>query len=180
VNTGKAVLKLTQLQNKYQIALLSAFAIGIHSIENLLPSPIPWLRFGFANIITLIALYIYGFRAAFTVTLIRTFISSLINGTFPGPAYLMSLGGGIAATISMWLIIYLIPHLFSAVGISVIGAFFHNTIQIFIAYLLLIQCLEPVILVSPLIILAGTIAGTINGIVAEFVIANLKNQLKPT
>ncbi len=171
---------LTQLQNKYQIALLSAFAIGIHSIENLLPSPLPWLRFGLANIITLITLFILGFRAAFTVTLIRTFVSSLINGTFPGPAYIMSLGGGIAATISMWLIIYLIPQLFSAVGISVIGAFFHNIIQLFIAYFLLIQRMEPIILISPFIILTGTIAGAINGIVAEIVIKNLKNQLNPT
>ncbi len=169
-----------QLQNKYQIALLSAFAIGIHSIENLLPSPIPWLRFGLANIITLITLYLFGFRAAFTVTLIRTFISSLINGTFPGPAYIMSLGGGITATISMWLIISLIPQLFSAVGISVIGAFFHNIMQLFIAYFLLIQRIEPIILVSPFIVLAGTIAGTINGIVAELVIKNLKKQIEPT
>ncbi len=171
---------LTQLQNKYQIALLSAFAIGIHSIENLLPSPLPWLRFGLANIITLITLFILGFRAAFTVTLIRTFVSSLISGTFPGPAYIMSLGGGIAAIISMWLIIYLIPQLFSAVGISVIGAFFHNIIQLFIAYFLLIQRMEPIILISLFIILTGTIAGAINGIVAEIVIKNLKNQLNPT
>lgn len=169
-----------QLQNKNQIALLSAFAIGIHSIENLLPSPIPWLRFGFANIITLITLYLYGFKAGLTVTLIRTFVSSLINGTFPGPAYFMSLGGGIAATISMWMIIYLIPQLFSAIGISVIGAFFHNIMQLFIAYLILIQRIEPIILISPFIILAGTISGLINGIIAELVIKNFKNQIKPT
>lgn len=169
-----------QSQTKYQIALLSTFAIGIHSIENLLPSPVPWLRLGLANIITLITLYLYGFRAAFTVTIVRTFVSSLINGTFPGPAFIMSLTGGISATIIMWLTIYLIPYLFSSVGISVIGAFFHNMTQLFIAYLLIIQRIEPIILISPIIILAGTISGAINGIIVEIVIKNLKNKIKNT
>lgn len=69
------------------IALLAAYAIGLNSIERLIPSPIPWLRFGFANIITLTTLYLYGLKAGMTVTLIRVFVGSLFTGTFLGPAF---------------------------------------------------------------------------------------------
>ena len=64
------------------IALLSAYAVGLHSIEALIPTPVPWLRLGLANIITLTTLYLYGFKAGMTVTLTRVFIRSLLAGTF--------------------------------------------------------------------------------------------------
>jgi len=83
-------------QDKYRIALLSAYAVGLHGLESLLPSPVPWLKFGLANIITLITLMLYGFRPAIMVTLIRVLISSLFTGTFPGPAFLLSLGAGLS------------------------------------------------------------------------------------
>jgi len=163
-----------QLQDKYRIALLSAYALALHGFESLLPTPIPWLRLGLANIITLITLFLYGIRAAIMVTLIRVILSSIFTGTFLGPAFILSLGGGVASTLAMGSVLSIAPRLFSTIGLSLIGALFHNIAQLFLAYFLFIQRIEAILLISPLIILIGTVTGTVNGVVSDLVIKNLK------
>ena len=164
-----------QLQDKYRIALLSAYAIGLHSFESLLPTPIPWLKLGFANIITLITLVLYGMRPALMVTLIRVIAVSLFTGTFLGPAFILSLGGGIISTVAMGCVLFLSPGLFSVIGISIVGAFFHNISQLVLAYYLFIQRIEAILLISPLILLLGTLTGAVNGIISDMLIRSLKN-----
>lgn len=163
-----------QQQDKYRLALLAAYALGLHSFESLLPTPIPWLRLGLANIITLITLLLYGMRAAILVTLIRVVLASLFSGTFLGPAFMLSLGGGIAGTLSMGFVLSFAPGLFSAIGLSIIGALFHNITQLFLAYFLFIQRIEAILLITPLIILIGTLTGTVNGAVSGLLIKSLK------
>jgi heptaprenyl diphosphate synthase len=163
-----------QLQDKYRIALLSAYALALHGFESLLPTPIPWLRLGLANIVTLITLFLYGIRAAIMVTLIRVILSSIFTGTFLGPAFILSLGGGVASTLAMGSVLSIAPRLFSTIGLSLIGALFHNIAQLFLAYFLFIQRIEAILLISPLIILIGTVTGTVNGVVSDLVIKNLK------
>lgn len=164
-----------QSQAKYRIALLSAYALGLHGFESLLPTPIPWLRLGLANIITLTTLLLYGLRAAIMVTLIRVILGSLFTGTFLGPAFILSFGGGVTSTFAMGIVVSLIPKLFGPVGLSLIGALFHNIAQLFLAYFLFIQRIEAILLISPVIILLGTLTGTVNGVVSDIIIKNLKN-----
>jgi heptaprenyl diphosphate synthase len=163
-----------QLQDKYRIALLSAYALALHGFESLLPTPVPWLRLGLANIITLTALLLYGIRAAIMVTLIRVILSSLFTGTFLGPAFILSLGGGITSTLAMGSVLSIAPRLFSTVGLSLIGALFHNVTQLFLAYFLFIQRIEAILLISPIIIFLGTITGTVNGFISDILVKNLK------
>lgn len=165
-----------QLQDRYRIALLAAYALALHVFESLLPKPIPWLRLGLANIITLITLLLYGMRAAFMVTLIRVILASLFTGTFLGPTFIMSLGGGITSTFAMGVVLVLMPKLFGPVGLSLVGAFFHNTAQLFLAYILFIQRIEAILLITPFIILTGTLTGSVNGIVSAILIKNLKKK----
>lgn len=163
-----------QLQDKYRIALLSAYAVAFHAFESLLPTPIPWLRLGLANIITLVTLLLYGFRAAMVVTLIRVILASLFIGTFLGPAFILSLGGGVTSTVAMGLILSVAPRLFSTIGLSLIGALFHNIAQLVLAYFLFIQRIEAILLISPFIILIGALTGTVNGVISDLLIKNLK------
>ncbi|OGW36268.1 MAG: hypothetical protein A2Y97_07485 [Nitrospirae bacterium RBG_13_39_12] len=163
-----------QLQDKYRIALLSAYALALHGFESLFPTPVPWLRLGLANIITLTALVLYGIRVAITVTLIRVILSSLFTGTFLGPAFILSLGGGVTSTLAMGIVLSITPRLFSIIGLSLIGALFHNIAQLILAYLLFIQRIEAILLISPIIIFLGSVTGTVNGIVSDLLIKNLK------
>jgi heptaprenyl diphosphate synthase len=169
-----------QLQDKYRIALLAAYAVVIHSFEGFLPTPIPWLRFGIANIITLVALVLYGFKPAMMVTLIKVVLSSLFTGTFLSPSFIMSLGGGICSTVAMGAVFYAVPRVFGAIGLSLIAAFFHNLAQLALAYILFVQKIEPILMVTPILVLLGTITGLVNGIVAGILIKNMKNCLNAT
>jgi heptaprenyl diphosphate synthase len=163
-----------QLQDKYRIALLSAYALALHGFEGLLPTPIPWLRLGLANIITLTALILYGIRVAITITLIRVILSSMFTGTFLGPAFILSLGGGVTSTLAMGIVLSISPRLFSTIGLSLIGALVHNITQLFLAYFIFIQRIEAILLISPLIIFLGSVTGTVNGFVSDLLIKNLK------
>ncbi|MBI4690006.1 MAG: Gx transporter family protein [Nitrospirae bacterium] len=166
-----------QLQDKYRIALLSAYAVAIHSFESMLPTPVPWLRLGIANIITLVTLVLYGFRSAMTVTLIRVILSSMFIGTFLGPGFILSLGGGVSSTMAMGAVFSILPRLFGPLGLSLIGALFHNIAQLFLAYILFVQQIEPILIISPILILLGTITGVVNGIIAGLLIKNIpKNK----
>jgi heptaprenyl diphosphate synthase len=162
-----------QLQDKYRIAILSAYALALHGFEAMLPSPIPWLRVGLANIITLTALLLFDFRTAMMITLIRVVLGSLFTGTFLGPSFILSLGGGICGTCSMGVMLMMSRKLFGPVGLSLIGALFHNAAQLFLAYWLFIQRIEAVLYISPVIILIGTLTGFMNGLVADILIKNL-------
>lgn len=158
------------------IALLAAYAIGLHSIERLIPSPIPWLRFGFANIITLTTLFLYGLKAGMTVTLIRVFVGSLFTGTFLGPAFALSLAGGIASTLVMWSAKVLAGRFLSPMGLSLLGALSHNVAQLFMAYLFFVKRLEAILFISPIIILMGTLSGAINGTVTGLVLKRISES----
>jgi len=160
------------------IALLSAYAVGLHSIEAMIPTPIPWLRLGLANIITLTTLSLYGLRAGMTVTLVRVFIRSLLAGTFLGPAFIMSLGGGVASTLVMWAFIVLSGKRLGPVVLSIIGALTHNVIQLLLAYMLFVRQIKAIMLISPFILIAGLATGTFNGIVTQMIIKKIEDSKK--
>lgn len=162
-----------QLQDKYRVAVLSAFALALHGFESLLPTPIPWLRLGLANIITLVGLMLYGFRTAMMVTLIRVVLASMFTGTFLGPSFLLSLGGGVSSTAAMGLIWITTRRLFGPVGLSLWGALFHNLAQLGLAYLIFIQRIEAIFLIAPVVLLIGTLTGLMNGIVAGLLMKNI-------
>lgn len=162
-----------QLQDKYRVAILSAYALSLHGLESLFPTPIPWLKLGIANIISLIALLLYGFRTAMMVTLIRVILASLFTGTFLGPAFLLSLSGNVTSITAIGIVHRVFKNLFSPLGLSLIGAFFHNTGQLFLAYFFFIQRIEAILFISPVIILTGTFTGLINGIISSILIKKI-------
>lgn len=181
-NSTNEILPEINEQNhseNFHIALLSAYAVGLHSIEALIPTPIPWLRFGFTNIITLTTLLLYGLKAGMTVTLIRVFVGSLFMGTFLGPAFALSLGGGVSSTLVMWFAKVLFGRLFSPIGLSLLGALAHNIVQLFLAYLFFVRRLEAIVFISPIIILFGIITGAFNGIVTSLIIKRIRESKEP-
>ena len=80
--------KLTQARRQVFLAMFIAIAVTLHVLETLLPTPVPWLRLGLANIMTLAALYLYGARAAWTVSLARVGVGALLLGRLFQPGLL--------------------------------------------------------------------------------------------
>jgi len=84
-------LHFTTTRQDHMIALLTALAITIHIIESSFPSPLPGIKPGLSNVITLLVFMSYGWRTALQVSLLRVIISSLLIGTFLSPTFLLSL-----------------------------------------------------------------------------------------
>jgi heptaprenyl diphosphate synthase len=126
-----------------KVALLVALATVLQITESLIPYPIPGLRLGLANMLTLTALIVLGFRSALEVAVLRTTLSSFIIGTFMSPTFILSFSAAVVSTLVMgffyWLSGLNERYRFSIIGISVIGAFTHNMVQLYLAYLLLVK-----------------------------------------
>jgi heptaprenyl diphosphate synthase len=157
------------------LALFSALAIAIHAFEFLLPSPVPWLRPGLANILTLCALFLYGGRAAWLVALTRICLGGLLLGTLLSPTFFLALSGGVAATAMMTLAHMLAGGRLGTVGISVLGAAGHILGQLLMAAWLL---QHPGVwrLFPPLLMLA-VVTGVFNGLAADLLLQRLRLRL---
>ncbi|MFB0506232.1 MAG: Gx transporter family protein [Thermodesulfobacteriota bacterium] len=152
------------------VSSLVAMSIVVHSVEMFIPSPFPWLRFGFANIIVLTAIALYGLRVGLMVTVLRVFLGTILVGTFLTPAFILGMGGGIGSTLVMGFAYRKLKAVFSLVGISVMGAYAHNIAQLTIVYLLFIRHGE-VFYVLPVLLLFGILTGVLNGVAATYLTA---------
>jgi uncharacterized membrane protein/energy-coupling factor transporter transmembrane protein EcfT len=162
-----------------KIALLVSCAAVLQIAESLIPHPIPGVRLGLANMITLVALVNLGFRVAVEIAVLRTVVSSLILGTFLSPTFILSLSGALVSTLVMGLFYRVstaergLP--FSLIGISLIGAITHNLVQVGLVYLLLIQH-SGIFLLLPWLGISAVIMGWINGLVASQVCIKLEQS----
>jgi len=159
-----------------KIALLVSCATILQILESLFPHPIPGIRLGLANMITLVALVDLGFRAALEIALMRTLISSFILGTFLSPPFILSFGAALSSTLVMGILYRLTTvrgrAFMSLVGISMIGAMAHNLAQIGLAYLLIIHH-RSIFYLVPLLGISAVLTGLITGLVASQVCRKL-------
>ena len=118
-------------------AILIALALALSYTERFIPLqmviPLPGVKLGLANIVTLIALYLLGPRDAFAILIPRCIFGAVFGGGITG--LLFSLTGGILAMLTM-ILAKKIPF-FSIYGVSVLGAAAHNVGQILAAMLLM-------------------------------------------
>jgi heptaprenyl diphosphate synthase len=147
-------------------AILLALALILAIVERWIPLalivPIPGVKLGLANIVTLFALLRLKPADALAILILRC----LIIGTITGPVSLMfSLSGGLLAFLFMWLMVIWHNRAFSLIGISVAGAAAHNVGQIMFAVFLMS---EPLLIWTylPLLLLAGTVSGTLTAVAA--------------
>ena len=148
----------------HQIAQLTALAIGLHLIEAIIPSPLPGVKPGIANIVTLYVLYQYGFKTAAWVSLLRVFASSLLLGQFLSPTFMLSLSGALFSLSSLYLVQYLPKKYFSAISLSILAAFAHIAGQLLVVRFWLIPHTGIVYLI-PIFSLAALVFGMINGLI---------------
>lgn len=140
--------------------LLVILAVGTGVVENLIPRPLPFIKLGLANVITVAAITKYGFWTGLRVNVLRATGAALFLGTLATPTYLLSIFGGIASAMVMGGV----KKYFSVTGMSVSGSLGSLSIQLLTASVLL-PGLPLDSLIIPLAIW-GFLSGTITGIVA--------------
>jgi len=160
----KLVLHITR--DDLRIAWLAAFAICIHILESSLPSPIPGIKPGLANIVTIVVLLKYGWGSAAWVSLLRVLGSSLITGTFLSPTFLLSSTGMLATLLVLWTANQLSVLRPGAIGFSVLAALAHMSGQFLLAYLVFIP--HPGMLnLFPVLMSVALVLGIVNGIISQ-------------
>ena len=135
-------------------AVLTALALALSVAEGLVPLtiliPLPGLRLGLANLVTVYALCRLSGREALLILLARCLLGSLLGGNLMALAF--SLTGGLLALGVMALLLRL-PAL-SLFGVSVAGAAAHNAGQILAAMAVGGQVILYAALVAWLLIMA--------------------------
>jgi len=155
-----------------QLALLVAIASILFTLESLVQSPLPWMRLGLANMITLLALRWWGMKEAMIITILRVLLGSFLVGKFFHPVFLMSLSGGIMAALTMGIVMKSTKEVFSLIGISIIGSFFKNVTQLIVAYLIYVRHFQLFSLL-PLFLLSSLIGGAVVGILSHLIDSKL-------
>ena len=155
-----------------QKALWLLIAVAINALEFAIPRLpfLPWLKPGFANIITILWIIKFGFKDALLYTALRVWISGFYFG-FSLFTFLLSLGGGFLSTAAMSLLWITLGkrRIMGTVGIAVLGALFHNIGQLGVVYFMMTQNIR-VFAQIPFMLGAAVVFGSITGTLVPYII----------
>ncbi len=164
---------LTDTRRIIILGLFVAIAGVLHAVEAWvpLPLPVPGVKLGLANIVSLAVIELYGWREALAVAVARVVLGSLLGGAFLGPAFAMGLSGAVASTLAMaWAHARWRPAL-SLAGVSVFGAAVHNVAQLCVAAVLVMSA--AVFWYLPYLVLFALPTGLATGFTAAYFLARL-------
>lgn len=149
------------------LALLTSLALIIFVVELQMPpiAPVPGMKIGFANIVTVYAVYKFNARECAMLLLSRILLGCLLAGNMISLIY--SLTGGTLCLAGMLLLHKVIDkkHMWVC---SILGAVLHNIGQT-VAALALMQT-AAVLSYFPFLTAVGCVAGLFTGICAQLVV----------
>lgn len=158
-----------------QLAAFAALAIGVHLLEAGLPSPLPGVKPGLANVITLIVILRHGIAAAAWVSALRVVGGSLLLGTFLGPTFILSAAGAAAAMLALAFTYATARRALGPVGHAVPAAFAHMLAQLGVAYALFVPH-DGLWRLAPLLLGIATATGVATGIIASAILGSLTQR----
>ncbi len=145
------------------LALFTTLSLAIYAAESALPplAPIPGLKLGLANIITLVLLRHFSVRDALLVLLARILLSALLFGQ--ALSLLYSLAGGLFSLLVMALTMKLLQKKFLFLT-GATGGLAHNIGQLLLA--LAVTSAPGVFAYLPVLIPGGILTGIFTGFCA--------------
>lgn len=161
-------LKLTTLALTITIAMLLSY------IESRIPAfvSIPGIKVGLANIAVIFTLYKFGVKEAITVSILRVILLSTLFGS--PVSFIYSISGATLSLIIMIVLKKLTP--LTEVTVSVSGGVMHNIGQIAAACFMLST--NVVIYYLPFLLVSGTIAGIVVGIISALLVKRVRIDQK--
>ena len=162
-----------------RVAGLAAAAIGLTLAEAAIPLPIPGIKPGLANIVTLLVLYRYGWRTAAWVAGLRIVAGALALGQFLTPAFVLSLTGGVMSLLVLAVAIRLPPRWFGPVGLSLLAAFAHIGTQLMVVDVWLLPG-ASILGLLPLFLGAAWVTGLVNGLATTHLLKSNPEPTEPT
>ena len=153
------------------MALLTAIALTVFVIENQIPAPvpIPGVKLGLANIVTLVAMKLLSRREAGAVLLVRILMGAMFAGS--PSTLLFSAAGGVLAYGVMCLTFGLFPEKLLWV-VSALAGLAHNAGQL-LACVLVVKT-PGVLVYAPILAVSGILTGVFTGLAAMVLLRRLK------
>ncbi len=119
------------------VSLLAAIGLALSVLESSIPIPIaiPGARLGLSNMVILLSLVLFGFKEAISISVLKSILLMLVTGNLT--SFFYSVSGAILSSLVMFLAYKYMSHIFSLIGVSVLGAVVHNIAQVGVASLIL-------------------------------------------
>jgi len=161
-----------KLRKNIFLSLCVIIAVALNYFESVLfvSGVIPGIKIGISNIIVLTVIYMYSYKEAIVISVLKSVLISLLFGN--GMSFLYSFMGGVTSAIVM--AVFRNVKGLSSIGVSMIGSFIHITAQIMTAFVLLNS--KTVFYYYPYMLLISTVTGFINGFLVKMVLKKLKPE----
>ncbi len=157
------------------LGILVSQALILHLVERMIPVPVPvpGIKLGLANAVSLMAIVFFGPKEALAVVAMRTFLGSVFGGGFS--SFIYSFMGGAISTVAMAVMYKSFRDLFSLPVISVVGAIFHNIGQILVASLIVQNA--KLFYYLPVLMISAVITGLFIGFAVQYTLRPMKHIL---
>ena len=158
-----------------KLSMLLAISVILSLIESFIPifnGIVPGLKIGLANLVVIFALYMYSFKDAIYLSVLRVFLVGILRTGLFSITFFFSLTGALLSIIVMYLLKKYTK--LSIVGVSVSGAIAHSVGQIIIAILFLNNI--NIIYYLPILLIGSVASGIVIGITASKVLEYLKDM----
>lgn len=168
-------IMMSRTKKMVLLGILVSQALILHLVERLIPVPlpVPGIKLGLANAISLITIVFFGPREALTVVAVRTLLGSVFGGGIS--SFIYSIIGGVISTAAMAVMYKKYRSLFSLPAISVVGAIFHNVGQILVASLIIRNA--RLFYYLPLLLISAMVTGLFVGFAVQYSLRPMKHIL---
>lgn len=141
---------------------LAATVTGV--LESFLPRPMPFIKPGLANAVTVLAVLSGGMFDGLRVNLLRSVAVALATGSMATPSFILSLAGAASSAVAMGAARPLVPGFLSVTGLSVLGSSASMAAQLAVAGVLIPGL--PVAALVPVLAVWAAAAGIVTGVAA--------------
>jgi len=157
------------------MAMLSAVALIIFVVEAQIPPlvPVPGIKLGLSNIVTVFAVFMLGPWEAALILAVRIFLGAVFAGNFSTILY--SAGGG-ALAIGLTILCRRILRKDQLWVAGCLGAVAHSVGQMIVA--VLVTGTPGLVIYLPVMILCSIITGLFTGLCAQFLVKRGKDLWK--
>ena len=152
------------------MAMMIALAMIFSYVETMIPINfgIPGVKLGLANLVIVAAIYLFGGKQAFLISIVRIFLSGFMFGNLASIMY--SLAGGLLSMAAMLLLKK--TDKLSILSVSVMGGICHNIGQLIVA-MLVVENLKLIFYV-PVLLISGFLTGLLIGLVCRVILPAVK------
>lgn len=161
---------MNKTQRYSRLAIYCALAIVINLVENMFLPPLYFgIRFGLANIVSIVSLKKMGLKDMCIVVFLRLTLGNLLKGTIFGTPFIISSLGLLLSSI----IIVILDKLNSSVLFtSMISSVFHTLGQL-IAVCFIYSSVNMVVIL-PVLVISSLATGILTGYISTYLLKRIK------